>query len=432
MGWGHQLGRVAMGSGDADADEAPKGDLASRLKNKGLQLPSEVPSLSHTSASASLSGGLGFSVNSASSSRGSKARGGAAASGRGAGAVGSAAAPPGVPEHHMLSVSEAEKRQLFTPLAQQGTGAIEEERRRKAEGEKDRLKEVKSTLKRWVQECLAREEKRKKLQEKGILKCRVQAKWSEGLHESLKQLIAGYKGKLSADCEKENNGGTPGKPGEKYPSWLPRNERWLVGFDAAAFEAFMVAHPEVVEPPEPKVRLFVEEFVASDARVDKARLKQLCEALEAQFGPLRQPLLDRAQALAEDAVALRTKKGTKRKEAASEKEQAAGAKRPKAEAPKIETLQDAAWAASALAPMGLGGEGGSSSPVVRVPAVVAVPVLEGLRSLEGVSIFHEALRSTPVGKVVNSYRHHPSAEVAAVAKDLVTSWKAACKGVAAK
>jgi len=327
-------------------------------------------------------------------------------------------------------VSEAEKRQLFTPLAQQGHGAIEEERKRKAEGEIDRLKEVKSTLKRWVQECLARDEKRKKLQEKGMLKCRVQAKWSEGLHEKLKQLIGGYKGRLMADCEKENNGGAPGKPGEKFPSWLPRNERWLVGFDAAAFEAFMQAHPEVVEPPEAKVRLFLEEFVASDTKVDKDRLKKLSEALEAQFGPLRQPLLDRAQALAEESITSRTKKGTKRKDAASEKEQLSGGKRPKVEV-RIETVQDAAWAASALAPMGLGGEG-SSGPVVRVPAVVAVPILEGLRSLEGLPVFHTALRSTPLGKVVNGFRQHPSSEVATLAKDLVTAWKAACRGVPAK
>jgi len=336
-----------------------------------------------------------------------------------------------VAEHVPLAVSATERRQLFTPLAQQGAGAIEEERRKKIEGEKDRLKEVKSTLKRWVQECLAREEKRKRLQEKGVLKCRVQAKWSEGLHDNLKQLIAGYKGKLTADCEKENGGGAPGRPGEKHPAWLPRSERWLVGFDAAAFEAFMVAHPEVVEPPEVKVRLFVEEFVASDSRVDGSRLKQLCEALEAQFGPLRQPLLERAQALAEDAVAIRTKKGTKRKDAAAEKEQAASAKRPRAEVPRIETVRDAAWAASALAPMGLGGEGGSSL-LVRVPAAVAAPILEGLRALEGTPTFHDALRSTPVGKVVNGYRHHPSAEVAGVAKDLVAAWKAACRGVPAK
>jgi len=415
-----------MGEGDEEAvAEQPRGDLASRLKSRGLQLPSEVPSLG--SGSHSLSGGLPFSLSAPASSnvgRGARTRCGASSS-----AV-AAAAASAVPEHMPLGVSATEMKQLFTPLAQQGAGAIEEERRKKAEGEKDLLKEVRITLKRWVQECLAREEKRKRLLEKGVLKCRVQAKWSEGLHDHLKQLIASYKGKLTADCEKENNGG-PGKPGEKYPAWLPRNERWLVGFDAAAFEAFVQAHPEVIEPPEAKVRLFVEEFVSSDSRADCGRLVEMCKALEAQFGPLRQPLLERAKLLAEDAISLRVKRGSKRKEAASEREPQQTGKRPRPEVLKIERMQDAAWAAAVLAPMGLGGEGGGA-PVMRVPASVAAPLLEGLRALEAAPCFHDALRGTQVGKVVNGYRNHPSSEIAGAARDLVAAWKAACRGVAAK
>ena len=34
-------------------------------------------------------------------------------------------------------------------------------------------------------------------------------------------------------------------------------------------------------------------------------------------------------------------------------------------------------------------------------------------------------KSTKIGKVVNAFPHHPSLEVAKIAKDLVASWKVA-------
>lgn len=414
------------GSGDtggcAEKQPAPKGDLASRLKGRGLELPSEAPALG--GGLGLLSGGLPFDTRAASS--GSNGSGKARGSGSAAGAAHG-------PVHVPLGGPSAETKRLFTPLAQQGASAIEEERKRKVEVEKDLLKEVRVTLKRWVQECLAREEKRQKLLAKGLLKCRVQAKWSEGLHGALKQLIASYGGKLAADCEKEN-GGAGGKFEGKSPAWLPRNEKWLVGFDAAAFEAFLEAHPEVLEPPEARVRTFAEEFVARDNHLEAARATELCKALEARFGPLRQQLLERAKCLAEDAIKARlgpqAKKGTKRKEAPGEKEQPA-TKQPRPDAPQMDRVEDAAWAAAALAPMGLQ-EGSSSAPLVRVPAALALPLLDALLALEGSPSFHNALRKTQIGKVVNAYRGHPKQGVAQAARDLVASWKAACKGVAAK
>lgn len=412
--------------------EAPKGDLASRVKSRGLQLPSDAPALS--GAALGLSGGL--------AARGPKGL-------------------PTAPEHRPLEVTALEKRQLFTPLMQQGSSAMEEEKRRRIAFEQDRLTEVKATLRRWVQECLAREDKRKRFLEKGVLKCRVQAKWSEGLHDALKQLIAGYKGKLLADGEKDGSA-------EKQPAWLPRNERWLVAFDGPAFEAYMAAHPQVVEPPEQRVRSFAEDFVAGQEEPDPKKLLQLGEALEKQFGPLRAPLVERAKHLAEESILSRIRKAAaadaakkdkykkkpkpadaeaavaaaaaaaaekaaamekKRKEREEkEKKNRDGNKRPKVA--QMESLADAAWAASSLAPLGMASaEAGSGErgPAVRVPSEVAGPLLEGLKALKNSPAFHDALRSTNVGKVVNAYRHHPSAEVAAAAKALLASWKAACR-----
>jgi len=62
--------------------------------------------------------------------------------------------------HAPLVTSSREKLQLFTPLAQQGAAAIRAETRLKEAGEKDLLEGVLGTLKSWVQECLAREERR--------------------------------------------------------------------------------------------------------------------------------------------------------------------------------------------------------------------------------------------------------------------------------
>merc|ERR1712048_87911 len=158
--------------------------------------------------------------------------------------------------HHQLAVSNAEQQQLFTPLAAQGAKAVEDEKRRKKETEQELLADVKSTLKKWVQECLTSEDKRKKLLEKGRLKCAFQATWSEGLNKKLKGLVENYGGKLVADGEKEGK--------EKKPAWVTaaelRKEKWLVAFDAAAFENFMRNHPEVVDPPEEGVKNTVRDY----------------------------------------------------------------------------------------------------------------------------------------------------------------------------
>jgi len=388
------------------------GDLAARLKSRGLELPSEAPVLG---------GGAGLSLSAVSFPSSVRTSGGG---GRGkhasVGAVTAAsAAVAAAPVHAALGTSKEEYKQLFTPLANQGAKALEEENKRKKAGEQDLLKEVKATLKRWVQECLAREDKSKRLKEKGILKCRVHAKWSEGLHEKLKELIASYKGRLVADCEKENS--ADGKP----PAWLPRQEKWLVGFDSVAFEAFMELHPEVIEPPPSKVRLLVEEFVSRDTgKLDQHRLRELKEALEARFGTLRPLLLEHVASIAEEAIMARLhpKRGVKRKEGTDREGQQQQGKKPRPGAPRIEKARDAAWAAAVLAPLGLRGDG---TPIVKVPASLACLFLDGLLNLEQVPDFHQALKSTSLGKVVNNYRHHKNQEVAAAARDLVSAWKAA-------
>merc|ERR1711972_1140670 len=92
---------------------------------------------------------------------------------------------------------------------------------------------------------------------------------------------------------------------------------------------------------------------------------------------------------------------------------------------RIETPEDVAWAAATLAPMGLKATGGE--PLVKAPNSVAAPLLAGLQALESMPDFVVLLRETHIGKVVAGYRHHPKAELAKAAKDLVTSWRAACK-----
>ena len=63
-------------------------------------------------------------------------------------------------DHVPLGISATEQKQLFTPLVQQGVGAVKAEQQRRKASERDLLEEVHATLKRWVQECLACEEKR--------------------------------------------------------------------------------------------------------------------------------------------------------------------------------------------------------------------------------------------------------------------------------
>jgi len=348
----------------------------------------------------------------------------ARAGGRRPGGKSGALTPPPL-QHVALSATYGEQSKLFAPLADQGSKVIQAEKRMKEEGEREMLEGVRSTLKRWVQECLARDEKRQKLLEKGSMKCRVQAKWSENLHKMMKQLIARYGGKLEADCDKENHGSAA------TPAWLPRNERWLVSFDIAAFQAYMDAHPEVVEPPEEKVRAFVEEFTRG-VDPEAISLKDLFTAMEGRFGTMRQALKDRVRELARTMLEARLQDSAK---AAKRKCDAAApaAKRAKISgAPRVETAQDAAWAAAVLAPLGFkGAEGGGSALAVFCPTVLAGPFLESLGDFHVAagSRFSEILRTTQLGKIVNGYRNHPKPDVAKRARELVTVWReAACGG----
>jgi len=393
---------------------ASMGDLAARLRSKGLDLPwdASAPSL-HGSANAGSLFGTSSSLFAPSkpssdgplgaSSSHAKAKRTAASAGAVKGSSAAAPAPLSAPAPAPLGLSQAEKRSLFTPLAEQGQSAIKQEQQRQLQSQGDLLKGVEATLVRWVQECLARDEKRDKLVEKGMLKCRVQAKWSDGLDESLKQLARGYGAKLAVDGGKEN--------AEKHPEWLrlARNEKWLIGFDAAAFETFLAAHPETLDAPCPQLRVLAEGHAESVAKSPQV----LSDALFARFGPLRHATMERAR-----KFALMTKRGAKRK--------GGPGGRPEEEQWKarIEWPEDVAWAAATLAPMGLRPTG---EPLVRVPASAALPILEGLGILASMPDLVRLLRDHGLGKVVSGYRHHPKPEVAKVAKDLVSSWRAAFK-----
>jgi len=382
-----------------EADGGTKVDLASRLKDKGISLPSA------SAAPVPLSGGIPVAPQNSDTA--------------GVGTV-----------HAPLSVTSSEKKQLFTPLANQGSKAIEAEQKRKAESEQDLLNGVRNMLKRWVQECLVKDDKRDKFLEKGSLKCRVQAKYSEGFHDKLKKMVNGYGGQLIADWETKAAGGKNGSQdgGKKPPGWLPRDEKWLVSFDVAAFESFMRSHPEVVDPPAAKVRGFVDSFL-QNIDVEAIRIKDLFQALETKFGHVRKAVLDRAKQMAADVINRRAeeemKPGVKRKI-----DGAKGAPGPKkkkttpkdeSKEARIETAEDVTWATATLAPMGLRDKDGD--PIMRSPASISLPILEGLKALENMEDFRNLLKSTQIGKVVNNFRHHPSPEVSSAAKALVVGWK---------
>jgi len=296
-----------------------------------------------------------------------------------------------------------------------------DEKRRKKETEQELLADVKSTLKKWVQECLTSEDKRKKLLEKGRLKCAVQATWSDGLHKKMKALVDSYGGKLAADGEKEGK--------EKKPAWTAaaelRKEKWLVTFDAAAFESFMRSHPEVVDPPEDGVRSVVKEFIFGHD-IQAMRIKDLLEALQRKFGSLRRPLLDRAKSMCAEYIQEKTemdeKKGEKRKKDSGKGAGKKAKPEPVSKKARIERPEDVTWAEATLVPLGWRPDG---EPVLKSPAAVAAPILHGLKDFQEFGEFRELLKSTQIGKVVNAFRKHPNSEVSATARQLVTSWKAA-------
>lgn len=400
-------GSVVVPEKAASAEE-PKGKLADRLKVRGLELsagPSDNVSVPLTAASL--------------------------------------AALPATGSHSPLTVSSIEQKQIFTPLGQQGARALEEQKKRKEEGEQELLQSVRVTLKKWVQECLSSEEKQQKLREKGVLKCRVKARWSEGLDRKLKDLVASYGGKLAADGEKEGTA--------RAPAWATaaelRTEKWMVGFDAPAFEKFMKAHPETVDPPDPKVKEFVKEFI-SKADLQTMRVKDLLEALQTKFGHLRRPLLNRAKGMASDEITILQERLSKIPAKKKEDQQGdpgsiailkaigkSGAgkgvgkkKMGNKEVVAISRPEDVFWAEATLAPLGMRPD--SDEPMVRSPAPVAVPILEGLKAFQDIPQFRDLLRTTKIGKVVNAFRHHPNSEVAKAAKELVNGWKAALTSVA--
>jgi len=385
-------------------------DLAARLRDKGFAIPQPGQDVQLLGLTASVPNGL-FSPSVPNVSGSS--RGGTSSSIRRS--VAAAA-------HTPLAISGAEQKQLFTPLASQGKHALAAEMKFKEEDEKDVLQGVHSTLRRWVQECLAREQKLEKLRERGSLKCRVQVPWSDGLPERLRQLVAGYGGILSADSETDKT---------SKPAWLPRQEKWLISFDSRAFELFMEAYPEVVEPPEAKIRAFLEEFAQNEAGENKAKVaKALPNALESCFGPLRPELLQgRVPSLIADIVAgSRKRKGAEWLEWPDE---VSGRKRSRLDpcplASPLKTAEDVRWARAVLAPLGLRSEG--SGLVAFAPAAVAGPVLAGLASLADSvgGALPGLLRETQLGKVVNAYRNHTNAELARVARELVVAWKEAVR-----
>ena len=319
---------------------------------------------------------------------------------------------------------------LFTPLAQQGEKALHWEKKRKEDAPQDvlsLLKRVKSTLKWWVQNSLAREGTRKKLLEKGMLKCSVQAQWSEFLHEKLKELVSGYGGKLISDTEKDKSKDkdkdSAEVPEDKPPAYLPRKEKWWVGFNLKAFEACLRDYPYLMGPVDNSLKTFVDSYCAVP-RSGAQAIKELYAALEKKYGPLQSSVLHRAKMIATEvmkAKMIATKAGKGQKRSADGKPKGKG--KVVEEVPTLTTEVECKWAASILAPLGLNQDG---SLVIWCPASAALPVLKGLQALSGTDHIQKVVRNTPIGKIVNAYRHHSNNEASKLARELLGAWKAAC------
>jgi len=349
--------------------------LADRLKQKGFQLPDEAPPVPlHSKIHSKVT------------------------------AVGA---------HRELTISSRERVQLFTPLETRGSKAIKVEEKINKDCEQDLLKGVRKTLINWVQMCLANPDKRQQLHEKGLLKCRVQAQWSKDLNSDLHAFVEGFGGRIAANCEKENSAST--RPA--WENYAARDEKWIVGFDVAAFENFMKAHPRVLGPSDCKLRQFIEDH-SRKVNVDNSTLRVLYEALEAQYGPLAESLKTRAKHIAAEAVnslSEERKSGSKRRDA---NDAGGPSKRGRV---GLCSAEDAAWAAEVLAPLGM--TPGSNVLAAKPPVDVMTPIMAGLRHLEPSA---ELLKSTNLGIIVANYRQHPSPEIAGAAKELVAAWKAAC------
>jgi hypothetical protein len=318
--------------------------------------------------------------------------------------------------HKELSLSAREKNTLFTPVVTNTQKVVQAEEKFKRECGKDLLKGVKKTVTTWVQECIADPEKIEKLKEKGMVKCRVQAQWSKDLNDDLHAFVENFGGRVAAACEKEN-------AAAQRPAWekyAARDEKWIIAFDATAFERFISSHPQVLGPSDLRLREFIEEH-SRRVDIETSTIRELLNALEFKFGPLTQATKSRAQRIVSEVV-----NGLEeaRQHGQSKRAGANAAKRPRLAAAGhagLSSPDDAAWAAALLAPLGL--RPGSKELMIKAPLVVLAPTLASLKSLQASA---ELLRSTNLGIIVASYRHHSNLDIARVAKELVLSWKAAC------
>eukprot|EP00406_Dinophysis_acuminata_P062842 CAMPEP_0179291004 /NCGR_PEP_ID=MMETSP0797-20121207/42116_1 /TAXON_ID=47934 /ORGANISM="Dinophysis acuminata, Strain DAEP01" /LENGTH=342 /DNA_ID=CAMNT_0021000071 /DNA_START=51 /DNA_END=1076 /DNA_ORIENTATION=- len=311
--------------------------------------------------------------------------------------------------HAELSISDREKKQLFTPLEEGGQQAIQAEEKFKRECEQDLLKEVKTTVIRWAQECLANHEKHKQLQEKGMLKCRVQARWSKELNQNLHTFFENLGARIAASCEKDN-------AASERPAWekyAARDEKWIIGFNVSAFDSFIKVYPQCLGPIDVKLRDFVEDYCRK-VNLETCTIRAVFDALEARYGPLMRSFKNRVKGvLAEVVTSIEEERRRSSKKEGGGRGGGGASKRPRlspAADPGLTTAEDAAWAAEVLAPLGLRPGGGE--PLVKPPPAVLAQVLAALRALAPTTAL---LKATNLGIIVGHYRQHPSQEVSGVA-----------------
>mmetsp|Transcript_38232 Transcript_38232/g.57060 ORF Transcript_38232/g.57060 Transcript_38232/m.57060 type:complete len:164 (+) Transcript_38232:1-492(+) len=158
------------------------------------------------------------------------------------------------------------------------------------------------------------------------------------------------------------------------------------------------------------------------------RVKDMYTALENRFGPLRRALLERAKQWAAEAVEKRMQEDQKKpeKKKGPVKRPVEAAEEDENKKARIETQQDVDWAVAVLAPLGFRTTTPDALPLVRPPAAVVAPILEGLQDLRGKKDFKDLLKKTQIGRAVSGLRRHSDREVAKTARSLVGNWKAAC------
>jgi len=210
----------------------------------------------------------------------------------------------------------------------------------------------------------------------------------------------------------------------------------IIGFDAAAFQVYIAQHPEVVDPAPDKIREFLEQFV-KNADLETVTLKNVYNEVEKKFGPVRRALLGRVKQITTESIQKRTAADEKAKSTVVKDKVTVGQPAPEPfkvnkgtgreeyKRARIECPEDVTWAAATLAPFGLSADTGE--PLVRAPPSVALPIMCGLSEFENMECFREQLVKTQLGKVVNAFKASPAADVAKVARELVTNWRLACK-----